>query len=127
MKRFFLRLAINAVALYVALALMSGHGIQSQSKDWLGILGLALVFGLINAILRPILVVVGCPFLVLTLGLGTLLINTLLFYLAGWIGSHFGFGFSVNGFWPAFLGAMIVSLVSLVLSKLLKGEKRKRD
>lgn len=126
MKRFLLRLAINAVALYVAFALMSGHGIQSQNDDWLGILGLALIFGLINAIIRPVLVVVGCPFLVLTLGLGTLLINTLLFYLSGWIGSQFGIGFTVSGFWPAFLGALIVSLVSLILSTLLRGELRKR-
>jgi putative membrane protein len=69
--------------------------------------------------------VVGCPIIILTLGLGSLLINTLLFYLAGVIGSNFGVGFTVSGFWPAFFGALIVSVVSFILSMLLKDELRR--
>ena len=124
MKRFILRLLINAVALYAALALLNGHGITPQSENWLSLIWLALIFGLINAILKPILTLIGCPVIILTLGLGTLLINTLLFYLAGEIGRSFGVGFTVSGFVPALLGALIVSIVSFILSALLKDEMR---
>ncbi len=122
MQKFFIRLVINAVALYAAIVLLNGHGVTPQSSNWISLIWLALIFGVINAILKPILVVVGCPLIILTLGLGTLLINTLLFYLAGWVGQYFGVGFSVAGFGPAFLGALIVSVVSFILSALLKDE-----
>ncbi len=124
MTRFILRWVINAVALFAAIALLQGNGIHPQSTNWLSFIWLALIFGLINAILRPILNFLTCPLIVLTLGLGTLLINTLLFYLAGVIGTQFGVGFTVDGFIPAFLGALIVSVVSVVLTLLLKDELR---
>ena len=123
MKRFLIRLVINAVALYIALALMQGNGITPQSTNWLSFIWLALIFGIINALLRPLLKILTCPLIILTLGLGTLLINTLLFYLAGQIGTNFGVGFTVTGFWPAFRGALIVSVVSFVLNLLLKEEE----
>jgi putative membrane protein len=125
MKRFILRLLINAVALYAALALLNGRGITPQSDNWLSLIWLALIFGVINAILKPILTLIGCPIIILTLGLGTILINALLFYLSGEIGRSFGVGFTVNGFIPALLGALIVSIVSFILSALLKDEMRK--
>ncbi|MEN6409286.1 MAG: phage holin family protein [Anaerolineaceae bacterium] len=115
-----LRWAINAVALYAAVILMRGHGITAQKEDWFSFLMLALIFGLVNAILRPILKVLTCPMIILTLGLGTLLVNTLLFYLVGVIGSRFGVGFQVDGFVPAFLGALIVSVVSVALNLFIK-------
>ena len=122
MKKLLIRWLINAVALYAAIALMRGNGITPQSENWLSLIWLALIFGLINAIVKPFLTVVGCPFIILTLGLGTLLINTLLFYLAGQIGLRFGVGFSVDGFIPAFLGALVVSIVSFVLGIVFKDE-----
>ncbi len=122
MQKFLIRLVINAVALYAAIALLSGHGITPQSDSWVSLIWLALIFGIINAILRPVLMVIGCPLIILTLGLGTLLINTLLFYLVGWVGQYFGIGFMVAGFVPAFLGALIVSVVSFILSALLRDE-----
>ncbi|MCL4560167.1 MAG: phage holin family protein, partial [Chloroflexi bacterium] len=112
------------VALFAAIALLQGNGIHPQSTNWLSFVWLALIFGLINAVLRPILNFLTCPLVILTLGLGTLLINTLLFYLAGLIGTQFGVGFTVDGFVPAFLGALIVSVVSIVLTLLLKDELR---
>lgn len=131
MKKLLIRLAINAIALYIAIALLDGKGIITQSENWISLIWLALIFGIINAILKPILTVVGCPFLILTLGLGALLINTLLFYLAGVIGSNFGVGFSVEGFIPAFLGALIVSIVSFILNIIFKddldGRRRSRS
>lgn len=126
MKKILLRLAINIVALYVAIAIMDGHGINAQSDDWVSLFWLALIFGIVNAVLRPILKVLTCPLIILTLGLGTLLINTLLFYLAGMIGVRFGVGFTVDSFWPAFLGALIVSVISFVLNIFIKDDDRKK-
>ncbi len=125
MKRFLIHLVVNGVALYAALAIMNGHGITPQSTNWLSFVWLAVIFGLINAILRPLITVLSCPLIILTLGLGTLLINTLLFYLAGVIGKSFGVGFTVDGFVPAFLGALIVSVISFVLSLILRDATRK--
>jgi putative membrane protein len=120
MTKLLLRLVINMLALYAAMALVPG--IQAQSENWLSFIWLALIFGLINALLRPLLMLLTCPLIILTLGLGTLLINTLLFYMAGVIGQAFNVGFTVDGFWPAFLGALVVSIVSMVLSLLLRDE-----
>ena len=116
MKKLLIRLAINAVALYAAVAIMQGRGITPQSDNWLSFIWLALIFGLVNAIIRPILVVMSCPLLVLTLGLGTLIINTLMFVLSGWIGTQFEVGFQVDNFLAAFLGALIVSIVSFIFN-----------
>lgn len=124
MKKLIIKWIINAVALYAAVTLLNGNGIHPQSNGWVAILLLGLIFGIINAILRPILMTLGCPLIILTLGLGTLLINTLLFFLTGYIGTQFGIGFTVDGFWPAFLGALIVSVVSFILSLFFKGDKK---
>ncbi len=122
MRKFIIRLIINAVALYAAVAILQNCGITPASQNWYDYLWLALIFGVINAVIKPLLIIASCPLLVLTLGLGTLLINTLLFYLAGWIGTQFGVGFTVTGFIPAFLGALIVSVVSWFLSAILRDE-----
>src|SRR5690242_4087506 len=102
MTKFILRWGINAVALYAAIVLLQGNGIQPRFTHWYDILWLALIFGLVNALIRPLLEMLTCPLIILTLGLGTLLINTLMFYLTGVIGKQFGVGFDVEGFWPAF-------------------------
>ncbi len=124
MSKFLLRLVINAVALYSAVYLVDG--IRLQNNSWLAILILALIFGLVNALLRPLLKVLTCPLILLTLGLFTLVLNTFLFYLTGQIGQAFGVGFTVDGFWPAFWGALIVSVVSVILSLILKDELKGR-
>lgn len=118
--KFIVRLLTNAVGLYLAVYLLRDTYITPNTDSWVSYLWLALIFGMVNAIIRPLLMVVSCPLLVLTLGLGTLLINTLMFWLAGWIGTHFGVGFTVNGFLGAFLGALIVSIVSFILSLFFK-------
>ncbi len=124
MKKFVIQVLINAVAFFAAIAIMRGHGIEAQGNVWVNYLVLGLIFSLINAVLRPIIVGLGCPVIILTLGLGILLINTLLFYLTGLIGSSFGVGFTVAGFIPAFLGALIVSVVGMVLNVALHNEMR---
>jgi len=118
--KFILRLIVNAVAIYAAVALLNGHGLAMESGSWLSFLWLALIFAGLNALIRPVLMTLGCPFIILTLGLGTLLINTLMFYLTAIIGSYFNVGFTVTNFWGAFLGSIIVSIVSVILNSILR-------
>ena len=122
MKKLILKIAINAVALYAAIVIMEGRGVTPQNENWLSFLWLALIFGLVNVVIRPLLIVMSCPLLVLTLGLGTLVINTLMFILAGWIGTQFNAGFTVDNFVSAFLGALITSIVSFILTIIFKSE-----
>lgn len=126
MEKIIVRWAINAIALWAAVTIVPGIHIQTQGNWWLAILGLALIFGLVNAILRPIIEMLTCPLIILTLGLGTLLINTLLFWLTGLIGAKFGIGFTVDGFWPAFFGALVVTIVSIVLTMLIPDRRQPR-
>jgi len=123
MTRLILRWAINAVALWVAITFIPG--IHAQG-GWISLLGLALIFGFVNALFRPLLKFLTCPLIILTLGLFILLINTLLFWLSGLIGQYFGIGFTVDGFWPAFFGSLVVSIVSMVLTLFVKDELENR-
>lgn len=125
MNRFILRWAINAVALYIAVAVVPG--IQPQSENWLSFIWLALIFGVVNAFLSPVLKLLTCPLILLTLGLFSLIINTFLFWLAGVIGTNFGVGFTVSGFLPALLGSIIVSVVSIVLSLVFRDDRKHRS
>jgi putative membrane protein len=123
MNKFILRLLINAVGLYAAVSLVGG--IQPvPGTTWVSYLGLGLIFGLLNALVRPILKFLTCPLIILTLGLFTLVINTALFWLTGELGQNFGIGFTVDGFWPAFWGGLIVSIVSVVLTAVFRDEKK---
>jgi len=122
MTKFFLRWVINGIALYLAIFLLDGRGLEFTG-NWLSIVWLALIFGLVNAFLRPLLALLTCPLIILTLGLFTLLINTFLFWLTGQIGQAFSLGLTVEGFWPAFLGGLIVSAVSILLSMILKDDR----
>ena len=122
MTRFIIRWAINAVALYAAIELVPG--VEAQTTDWGAILGLALIFGLVNALISPLIKFLTCPLIILTLGLFTLVINTFIFYLAGQIGTWFGIGFDVTGFGAAFLGGLVTSIVSIFLSLLFKDEMK---
>jgi putative membrane protein len=126
MTRLILRWAINAIAIWAAISLLQGRGIDVQQGGWGPILALAVIFGLLNALVRPVIELLTCPLILLTLGLGTLLINTLLFWLTGLIGAQFDLGFTVDGFWPAFWGALIVSVVSFALTMLLHDELKGR-
>jgi putative membrane protein len=123
MNKFIIRWVINAIALYAAVMIVPGIQVRtSLSEQWMAIVLLALVFGLLNALLRPLLLLLTCPLIILTLGLGTLLINTLLFYLTGWIGTQFGWGLTISGFWAAFFGALVVSIVSILLNLIVKDD-----
>jgi len=124
--RFIIRWAINTVALYVAIILLPSYIIYHG--NWIDIIWLALIFGLVNAILRPPFKAISCLLIILTLGLFTLVINTLLFALTGWIGNQFNVGFTLAQpwFWSAFLGALVTTVVSGFLNMILRDEIRHR-
>lgn len=129
MYRFIIRWAINALALYVAIVVTNSlipGGISLQNPNWQSYLWLGLIFGLVNALVRPVLALLTCPLIILTLGLFTLVINTFLFYLVGWLGSFFNVGYTVSSFWAALIGAIVVSVVSIALSLVLRDENRHR-
>ena len=125
MTKFILRWAINAIGLYLAVLILPGIDLRS---DLVSILWLALIFGLINALFRPLLQFLTCPLIILTLGLFTLVINTFLFWMTSVIGQSFGFGLIISDpvWWNAFLGGLIVSLVSIALTMILKDEMKGR-
>ena len=119
MTKFIIRWAINAVGLYAAVWLVDGI---EYLGDWTGILWLALIIGLLNALVRPLLKFLTCPLIILTLGLVTLVINTVMLLLTRTIGQSLGIGLSVDGFWSALLGSLIMSIVSIVMSLIFRDE-----
>lgn len=123
MIRFLIRWAITAGAVAVAAWAVPGIYVEEPHRVW-AVLLVALVLGLINAFIRPVLYALSCGLIVLTLGLFTLVINGLMLWLASWIEVNWiGLNFHVDGFWNAVLGALIISVVSVVAS-LLVGKRR---
>jgi putative membrane protein len=125
MTKFILRLVINAIGLYLAVLILPGIDLRS---NMISILWLALIFGLVNALFRPLISLLTCPLIVLTLGLFTIVINTFMFWLTSVIGQSFGFGLIINDpvWWNAFLGGLIVSVVSVIMTMILKDEMKGR-
>jgi putative membrane protein len=123
MTKFILRWVINAIAIFLAIKFVPGIHLQS---GLVSVIWLALIFGLVNAFLRPLLKLLTCPLIVLTLGLFTLLINAFLFWLTGQIGHLLGIMLTFDGFWPIFWGALVITVVSIVMSLILKDELKGR-
>ncbi len=116
-----IRVVVVAVSLWVATLIVPGiDNTAGTSTSRVGtLIGVALIFGLINAVLKPLIKVVGCPFYILTLGLIGLVVNALLFLLVGAIADGVGLPFTVGGFGAAFLGAIVVGVVGFVLHLLI--------
>ncbi|WBB78191.1 phage holin family protein [Micromonospora sp. WMMD882] len=115
---FLIRLVTSAVALWVATLVVPGVDVGGRSGTGtvLTLLAVALIFGVVNAVLKPVIQVVGCVFYLLTLGLFALVVNALLFLLTDWIARHLDLPFRVEGFWPAFWGALVVAVVTWLIS-----------
>ena len=118
---FLARLLINAAALWVATYVVPGIAYQGR---WTSLLVVALVFGVLNASVRPLLKVLTFPLLILSLGLFTLVINALMLWLTGWVSDRLALGFHVAGFWAAFWGGLVVSIISLLLSIFVRSRRR---
>jgi putative membrane protein len=119
--RFLIRLLITAVALWAAVELIPGI---EHSGPWLNLVGVALVFGVVNAVIRPLLLMLTCPLVLLTLGLFIFVLNALMLMLTGALSNALGLGFTVDGFLPALLGGLVVGLVSTALN-IVVGDKQK--
>jgi len=114
-----IRLVITAVSLWIATLVIDGIELNTESVPGkIGtLLAVAAIFGIVNAVLRPIIKTIGCALYVLTLGLIAIVVNALLFMLTSWIAGQFDLPFHVEDFWPsAVLGALIVGVVSWVLN-----------
>jgi putative membrane protein len=116
--RFIVRTVASALALAAAAALIQGIAVTSDNTgdQILTLLGVAVIFGLINAIVRPIVRLLTLPLFVLTLGLFTFVVNALMLLLTSWVSDRLDLPFVVDGFWAAFLGALVISVVSFVIN-----------
>jgi putative membrane protein len=115
---FLIRVVVTAVSLWVATLLVDGIEVtgKNTAQNLLTLLAVALIFGLVNAVIKPVVKVIGCLFYVLTLGLIAFVVNALLFLLTGWLAEQLNLPFVVEGFWDAFWGAIIVGVVSWLIN-----------
>lgn len=120
MKAFLLNLSINIIAILAAVWLIPGIELRGM---WWGSALVALLFGLINSAVRPLLLLLTLPFVIITLGFFMLVINALMLYLTSWLAQGFGVFFDIANFGSALLGAVLISFISTGL-RLLSGESR---
>ena len=126
--RFVLRWFINAVALLAAAFVVPGIRLTASAtspglNEWMTLAIVALIFGLINAIIRPVVFFLTLPLTIVTLGLFMFVINALMLLLTGRIAQALDLGFRVGGFGSALLGALVISVVSFLLGRLLISER----
>jgi putative membrane protein len=117
-----IRLAISALALWVSTLVIDGINIDGEPAEQAGtLIIIAVIFGLVNAVLRPLIKTIGCFAYVLTLGLIALVVNGALLMLTSWIAEQLDLPFSVADFWPdAVLGALLIGVVSWLLNMLVR-------
>lgn len=117
-----LRLVCSALAVWLSTLIIPGIDVTAETTG--GTVGtvllVAVIFGVVNTIIKPIVKLVGCGLYVLTLGLIALVVNGLLFWLVSWIAGLLDIPFQVDGFWSAVLGALFVSIVAWVLGLVIK-------
>ncbi len=122
-----IRWAISALSLFAAAWLVPGIHVD-DGRGWMVYAGMAVILSLVNALIRPLLKLMTCPLILLTLGLFTLVVNAITLLISSAIANNvFGFGFYVEGFLPAFWGAIIVSIVSVVLNTVVRDDDEDRD
>ena len=124
MTQVILRLLVTALALWVAVEVVPG--IQFTGTP-VALLGVALVFGAVNAVLKPILTILTCPLILFTLGFFTLVLNAILLMATASLSQSLGLGFVVDGFWPAFWGGLLIGLASTVLTATFGPERQREE
>lgn len=119
--RFLIWVAVNALALAAATALLDGIRLTGDTTQdqVITLVLVALIFGVVNAVIAPVVKLLSLPFIILTLGLLLLVINALMLMLTGWISEQFGLDFTVDGFWTAVLGAIIVTIATWAIQIVL--------
>lgn len=124
MINFFIRWLVYSAGFLAALLIVPGIELTQTNRQ--DLVFIVLICGIINSILGPIFKFFTFPFVLLTMGLWLWVVNMGMFWLAGYIGKSVGFGFTVDGFWPVFWGAIIVSLVNLIFGNLLMNDRARR-
>ena len=126
MRSIAIKIGVNAVALWVAALVIPGihlgEDADQLSNRLLTIVLVALLFGVINALVKPIAMLFSLPFIILTLGLFLLVVNAAMLLLTAWVADQFDIGFTVDGFWVAVVGALVISLVGMLTESLLGGD-----
>lgn len=122
-----IRWVISAVSLFAAAWLVEGIRV-ADNRGWVAYAVMAVILSLVNALIRPLLKVLTCPLILLTLGLFALVINAVTLLIASAIANRvFGVGFYVDGFWPALWGALIVSVVSVILNAFVRDDSERAE
>jgi putative membrane protein len=122
--RFLLWVIVNALAVGVATALLDGIELTGNTtgEQVVTLLVVGLVFGVIDSVVAPVVKLLSLPFILLTLGLLLFVINALMLMLTGWVADQLGLGFSVDGFWTALLGAIVITIASWILEAVFPGK-----
>ena len=123
--RILIWVVVNALALAAAAGLLTGITLtgQTDTERAVTLVLVALVFGVVNAVVRPVVKVLSLPFIILTLGLLIFVINALMLLLTSWLSGELGLGFHVTGFWTAVVGAVIVAVTTWMLELVLPGDR----
>jgi putative membrane protein len=124
---FVIRFIVNGAAIWLASFLLSGLHLaegEDTGTQVLIVAVVALVFTLVNMIVKPLVKLLSLPLLILTLGLFSLVVNALMLMLTGWISTNLGYGLEVDGFWWAVAGGIMIGLVSWALNLVLPDGKR---
>jgi putative membrane protein len=126
--RFLLRLIVNAVALWLTTLIVSGVTVHPYAQDTTAViltyLLIALIFGVVNAVVGTVIRVITFPLYILTLGLISLLVNAFLLFIVSWISDALGFGLHVDGFWSGVLGALVLGIIAWLLGLLIRPVSR---
>ena len=119
--KFLIRVIVDSLALAAAAWLIEGIYVTEEAREdqVIALVVVAVIFGLINAIVAPIVKLLSLPFIILTLGLFLLVINAALLLLTSWIAGEIGLGFEVDGFWAAVLGAIVITIATWILEAVL--------
>jgi putative membrane protein len=120
MKRLTIRFIVTGLSLWATIWLIGGLEYSGSIQTFLG---LTAVFTLVNLIIRPVAKLFALPFIILTLGVGALVINGLMFWLATAISGRLDLGLTTTGFWPSFWGAIVMGIVGYFANKVLKSDK----
>ena len=118
-----LKVVINAVAIWLATLVLDGLevvGGDETGQRVLVFLGVALVFGIVNAIVKPVVKLLSLPLYILTLGLFTLVVNAAMLLLVGWLSEQTDYGLRIDSFWTALVGGLIISVASFIMSLVVR-------